>query len=269
MSIDVAVDFFGGLSIVVLGIFAGIVNVLAGGGSNLTLPLLMILGIDPQVANATNRVGILMQAVVGIRGFHRSGNLATDDLPSILLPTLAGGICGAFCAARLDVIVAAIPGLEGIAEATLVKMVLLGTMLAVAALILFRPQTVLPGARGVRRVTQTPGAFFWLLGAGLYGGFVQAGVGFVLITALAGSLRYDLVRANALKLVCTLAFTSVALVIFLFQGQILWLVGLILGIGNSIGAAVGVKCALTINKNALRWILFTMTVCAVVAAVVF
>lgn len=263
------IDFLGGVLIVVLGIFAGIVNILAGGGSNLILPLLMILGIDPQVANATNRVGIWMQSVVGIRGFQRSGHLASDDLPLILLPTLVGGLCGAFCAARLDVIVAWFPGLGEIAEATLVKMILLGTMLAVAALMLLRPQTVLPGAREARRVAQTPSAFFWLWLAGLYGGFVQAGVGFVLITALAGSLRYDLVRANALKLVCTLAFTSTALIIFILQGQVLWLAGIILGIGNAIGAAIGVKCALTINQNTLRWILFAMTVCAVVSAVVF
>lgn len=263
------IDFLGGVLIVVLGIFVGIINILAGGGSNLILPLLMVLGIDPQVANATNRVGIWIQSVVGIRGFQRSGYLASDDLPLILLPTLIGGLCGAFCAAKLDVIVAWIPGLGDIAEASLIKIVLLGTMLIVAALMLFRPQTVLPDAGTPRRAAQTPSAFFWLWLAGVYGGFVQAGVGFVLITALTGSLRYDLVRANALKLVCTLAFTSVALIIFILQGQVLWLVGIILGIGNAIGAAIGVKCALTINKNLLRWILFTMTVCAVVAAVVF
>ena len=262
-------DFFDAILLIVLGVFAGIVNVLAGGGSNLILPLLMVLGLDPQVANATNRVGIWMQAVVGIRGFHRSGYLPTADLAMILLPTVAGGLCGALLAAELDVLIRLIPWLGGIDEARLVKIVLLGTMLAVAALTLFRPQTILPGAGEVRSVAQTRGAFFWLYLGGLYGGFVQAGVGFVLITVLAGSLRYDLIRANALKLVCTLAFTSFALLVFLLRGQVLWRVGIILGIGNAIGAAIGVKYALTIKKNTLRWILFAMTVCAVVAAVVF
>jgi uncharacterized protein len=102
-----------------------------------------------------------------------------------------------------------------------------------------------------------------LFAAGVYGGFVQAGVGFVLIAALAGGLRYDLLRANALKTLCALAFTSVALVIFIIFGKVAWAPGLILAVGSMSGAHLAVKLAVRASPNAIKWFLFLMTLFAV------
>ncbi len=168
------------LAVLILGVFAGVINILAGGGSNLILPLLMVFGIDPQTANGTNRVGIWLQSIAGIRGFAHSGNLPTQDLPGILWPTLIGGLIGAVLAAKLDALLAIFQITAGLNKELLIKLILLGTMVAVAALMVFRPSTVLPGESDVRRVSETPAARRWLLLAGIYGGFVQAGVGFVL-----------------------------------------------------------------------------------------
>ena len=97
-----------------------------------------------------------------------------------------------------------------------------------------------------------------LFGAGLYGGFVQAGVGFILIAALAAGLRYDLVRTNALKVVCTALFSIVSLVVFALTGQVEWVSGIILAVGMTFGALFGVKFALNVDQRVIKWLLFIM-----------
>jgi len=140
-------------------------------------------------------------------------------------------------------------------------------MVTVALVILIRPSAIMPAAdEQILKVADSSTAWWGLWLAGFYGGFVQAGVGFVLIAALAGALRYDLVRANALKMLCTAAFTLVALVVFIWRDQIVWIPGLVLAVGTMTGAKIGVKLALNISQRALKWFLFVMTLCASIAA---
>jgi len=235
------------------GLIAGVINTLAGGGSNLTLPALMMMGMPPEVANATNRIGVFAQCMVGAKSFDQHGMLERGDVWPILWPTLIGAAVGGFMASYMP--------------SEYLKPVLLGTMLIMALLILVRPSIVAP-PMGVEpyTVNQRPSAWWVLLGAGFYGGFVQAGVGFILIAALAGSLRYDLVRTNALKLLCTAAFTLVALVIFIVRGQVEWIPGLVLAVGTMAGARIGVGLALQVSQTALKWFLFVMTLAASAAA---
>ncbi len=242
--------------LIITGLISGVINTLAGGGSNLTLPALMIMGMPADVANGTNRIGIVLQCIVGVSGFRKNKKLETEDIGPILLPTLIGGLFGAIAASY--------------APAWIVKPLLLGTMLSMSLVILIRPSIVSP-APGTKpyRVRERPSSW-WSLGfAGFYGGLVQAGVGFLLIAALAGTLRYDLVRTNALKMVCALAFTSVALVIFISRDQVLWMPGLILACGTMTGAHLAVKFAIKAKPATLKWFLFIMTLCASVAAMIF
>ncbi len=242
-----------GLLLVILGLVAGIINTLAGGGSNLTIPALMISGMPPDVANATNRVGVMMQSLTGMKQFHAKGKLPTSDLKAILIPTLFGGLMGGAVASY--------------APTYLLKPALLITMLGMAALMLFKPSVVIPEAgTAVNRVDDTPGAWKALFAAGFYGGFVQAGVGFVLIAALAGTLRYDIVSTNALKIVCTVAFTAVALALFIYNDQVAWVPGLLLAVGSMVGAWLGVNIAIDISPKTMKWFLFLMTLVAVIAA---
>lgn len=238
-----------------LGVVAGWINTLAGGGSNLTLPMLMVLGLPPDAANATNRVGVVLQGAVAVRGFHHHGKLDTGNVWAILLPTLIGGAIGAITAALLP-------------NVTL-KPLLLGTILTMTLVILIRPSFIAPPAgTPVRSPTESRSAWLGLFVAGIYGGFVQAGVGFILLAALAGGLRYDLVRANALKMVCTLAFTSVALVIFISFGQVRWIPGLVLAVGTMIGSHLSVKFAINAKQSTIKWFLFAMTLVACAAALI-
>lgn len=235
------------------GFIAGIINTLAGGGSNLTLPALMMMGLPADVANATNRVGVFMQSLVGLRGFHGHGELPLQDARGILLPTLIGGLVGAAAASWMP--------------ASLLKPVLLLTMISMSVIILIKPATVIPEPGEAHyRVSERGRAALLLFLAGIYGGFVQAGVGFVLIAAIAGGLRYDLVKANALKILCTMAFTAVALGVFIVRGQVSWVPGLILAVATMAGAQVGVRLALKVSQRFMKWFLLLMTIAASLGA---
>lgn len=241
------------LLIALLGLIAGVINMMAGGGSNLILPMLMTFGVPADIANATNRVGVLMQSVSGGIGFYRAGKLPTFDLKAIILPTLIGGAIGALVASFAPVVI--------------LKPLLLLTMLAVAAVIAFKPALLLPSEHTEPlRVADKPSARYWLMLVGIYGGFVQAAAGFVLLPVLAGVLCYDLVRANALKVCCTFGFTLISLVIFITRNQVWWDIGLVLAVSSAIGAQLGVKTAIRLKPETLRKILFVMTLIAVVLA---
>lgn len=239
----------------VIGFIAGIINVLAAGGSNLTLPALMLLGLPADVANATNRVGIFLQSVVAIRGFHSHGKLPTQNLLPMLLPLIGGSLVGSLAAAFFP--------------PQFLKPVLLLTMVSMSLVILISPKMVLPEqGEEVLPVKGNRKALVLLLISGFYGGFIQAGVGFILIAAFAGGLRFDMVRANALKVLAAGCMTAIALVVFILRDQVVWIPGLILASANMAGAYIGVRLALNISQNAMKWFIFIMTLVASLAALI-
>lgn len=241
------------LIIALLGITASIINMMAGGGSNLVLPLLMMFGLPPDIANGSNRVGIFFQSLAGIRSFYRADRLPTHDLRQILLPTVIGGLAGA--------------GLASVLPNKVLKPALLASVLAVAALTFFKPNLlIVPEGAVPKTVAATRGARALLFLTGVYGGFVQASAGFLLLPLMTGLLHYDLMRANALKILCTLVFTTVSLLVFMSQGKIWWSVALALAAGNTIGSIIGVRISLRLNPKIIRWVLFGMTLVAAAGA---
>lgn len=233
------------LLLAALGLLAGFINTIAGGGSMLTLPGLLLLGMPADIANGTNRVGILMQSAAGARAFDAVGGLDRSAILPMLAPTLAGALAGSLLASYLPV--------------ALLKPILLGCMMGLALAMALRPALVFPAeGEAPLSLQQRPGAAFGLFLAGVYGGFVQAGVGFMLLAAFAGALRYDLVRSNALKTVCTGVFSAVALAVFALRGQVWWLPGLALGLGSVLGAGLAVNFAVRVRQKTLQWALFAM-----------
>jgi uncharacterized membrane protein YfcA len=244
-----------GIILITTGFLAGIINTMAGGGSNLTIPALMMMGLPADIANATNRVSVLLQSITAAKGFKSHGKLDIPDLKKIVAVTLIGGLAGATCASYMP--------------PTYLKPALLGAMITMAAIILFKPGVVAPPEGTVPRTVGEGSSIPMLLLAGFYGGFVQAGVGFILLAAIAGSLRFDLVRANALKIVCTLAFTAIALALFIARDQVMWVPGLTLALGSVVGAHLAVRITINISQKALKWFLFVMTIVASAAALSF
>lgn len=241
------------LLLVVAGVVAGFVNTTAGGGSLLTLPVLMLLGLPADVANGTNRLSIVSQSLSGVLAFHREGKLPLQAIVPVATPVILGAIAGASVAA--------------IAPPEVLEPVLLGTMMAMALAMLIRPKLILAEeGETARSVWSSPPSMLGLFGAGVYGGFVQAGVGFVLLAVLGGLLRYDTTRANALKLVCTLLFTIPALVIFVAAGQVAWVPAILLAMGTVIGSQLGVRFAVKAKPKIVNAIVFTAVVATCVAA---
>lgn len=247
------ISFLQVVLLIFLGVLAGIINTLAGGGSNLTIPALMILGMPADVANATNRVGVLLQSLVGVSEFKRHNKLPTNDIAAMILPLIIGSLFGA--------------GLASYAPENLLKYMLLGAMISVALLVLIYPDVISPpDETSPVKVSESLPAWWLLVLAGFYGGFVQAGVGFILVTVFAGVLRYELVASHALKILATVFFTSIAIIIFIYNEQVSWVPGLILAIGTMLGAYIGVRLSLNLSKAVMRWFLFLMTLVASVAA---
>jgi uncharacterized membrane protein YfcA len=238
---------------IVVGVAAGFVNTLAGGGSLLSLPMLMVLGLPADIANGTNRVSVVVQSASSAVAFDRSGRLDRGGIVRIVTPTVLGALGGATVASYLP--------------AALLKPLLVGALLVVAVLLLYRPEALVPTiAAGEAPRAPRAADVLGLVAIGFYGGFVQAGVGILLLAYLGGVLRYDLVRGNAIKAVAVTAFTAVALVVFLLRGQVDWKTGLVFSAGTALGALLGVRFALTAPQDTLRKILFVAVVLSCIGA---
>lgn len=201
------------------GVLAGIINTLAGGGSLLTLPALIFSGLPADVANATNRVGVLLQSGVGIATHQRAGKMPWGQAALPLALTAAGALLGAAAATWL--------GRDGLRPA-------IGAVLLLALPLVFLDPRRFAG-RPRSRWLRGPGLF----AAGAYGGFVQAGVGILLLAVLAGLGGLPLPRANALKLLLVGAFTLPALAVFWASDLVAWGPGLALGAGSLVGGTLG------------------------------
>jgi uncharacterized membrane protein YfcA len=231
------------------GLLAGFINTVAGGGSLLTLPALMLTGLDASVANATNRVGVFTGSLAASHAFVKARTLEPRDVARLAGPTLAGAALGALAASWVP--------------ASTLEPILLATLVVMALVLALRPAILAPSPHETPRAPG-PRALLELAGAGFYAGFLQAGVGFILLAVLAGRLRHDLVRANALKVALVLPLTVVALGIFWWQDLIRWTPGLIVGAATAVGARVGVGFAMR-YAAALRWLVLLAVIALAVA----
>lgn len=229
----VADEPLGLLLLVVVGAVTAAINTVAGGGSFLTLPALILLGLPAGVANGTNRVGILAQAIAAISGFHRAERLPWRFALGATLPAVVGSLGGAALAV-------AIP------DRTFER-VLAVLMLAVTAWTVLSPRHAVADEPKLGPLTTLLGFF----AVGIYGGFVQAGVGFFVLalTSLAG---LDLVRGNAVKVVVTLVLTLGPLAIFAASGRVAWMPGLALALGGVVGGHGGARLAIAAGHDILR-----------------
>jgi len=238
-------DYLQILLLVAVGVVAGIINILAGGGSLLTLPVLIFLGLPPQIANGTNRIAILAQNIVAVNSFSRGGKLPLK-LAMLCTPS---ALLGSYFGARIAVNI----------SDELFRQILAGVLILVMIVMMFDPakRLTFPEKQlGWLRMLALVVSFF---GIGIYGGFIQAGVGFLIITALLCH-GLDLVRINAVKVFVVLFFTAIALAVFIQHGQVDYKLGLALAVGNSIGGWLGTKLAIAKGHGFIRKLLFAVIV---------
>jgi hypothetical protein len=235
------------LSLFAASFVASALNVIAGGGSFLTLPVLLYVGLPAPAANATNRVGVVVQSLTAVLGFHRHRVLDWRWATGVGVPTALGSALGAWLAL-------------GVGE-------LQFRQLLAAVMVLLSLWTLL-GAGG----HTLPAARFlagrpWLVrmgffAVGVYGGFIQAGIGFLLLalTTIAG---FDLVRGNAIKVLAVTLQTFAALAVFMGAGQVRWPEGAALAMGGVLGSLVGVRLAVLKGH---RWLQVVVTISMVAFA---
>jgi uncharacterized membrane protein YfcA len=243
------------LAIAVSGTAAGFVNTLAGAGSLLTLPVLLALGLPTDEANATNRVGVFLAALTGMQGFDADGKLDRAAIVGLAVPTLLGAVLGAYLAVVLP--------------ESVFRPVVLTLLVLVSVTLVWKPDVVVP-AEGTTPIAlrERPLAVVLLVLLGAYAAFLQAGMGILATLLLSGMLRYDLVRASALKAGLVVAITTVALAIFLAHGKVRFVPGLALGVFQVIGARLAVRWAKTAQPKALRWVLLAAALVSIGVAVV-
>ncbi len=242
---DIFVNPLHALLLFAVGLVAGILNVLAGGGSLLVLPVLIWVGLPAAVANGTNRVAILAQNIVAVRGFQQRGLLPWRLALLCTAPALVGGALGARLAVDID--------------DQLFKRILAAVMLGVCVVMVIDPAKRLRvdvARLGTARTAVLVVSFFAI---GMYGGFIQAGVGFLVITGLLVH-GLDLVRINAIKVFVVGAFTVTALIVFIVHHEVNWHLGIALAAGNALGGWLGTRLAIAKGHAWLRRLVLVVIV---------
>jgi uncharacterized membrane protein YfcA len=244
-----------------IGVAAGWLNVMAGGGSMLSVPAMLLFGLPGEVANGTNRIAILAQNVVAVLAFRQRGYEQPLLGLSLGLATLPGALVGAFAGAQLS---------GERFEVVLVVVMVISLLLmwrqsgekAVA-----RPGDAAQGAPAMSRPRLLAG-HLCMVGVGFWGGLIQIGVGFVLMPVLHRVLRFDLVRVNQYKVLIVLIYTLPALVIFATQAEVLWMAGLALALGNATGGWLGAHSTMHRGAGLVR-VVFNLALIAFIIKLLF
>ena len=235
------------LALLVAGLVAGTINTLAGGGSLLTLPLMLWIGLPAPVANASNRISLIFQNISGTTNFHRSGRLHWPTVALLSACALPTALLGAWVA--ID-----------ISEQWFRR--ILVAVLLVSIVVVARGR---PGGGELTEPRERVKLALWFVAVGFYAGFIQAGLGFALLALLHGVGQLDLVRSNAIKVTVVLVCQVGALAVFTMAGSVNWAAGLALALGSAAGAALAGR--LQVRKGAAwgrRIVLALLTTVAVI-----
>ena len=229
------------LLLISTGIAAGLINTLAGGGSLLTLPLLIFMGLPAAEANASNRVAIFIQNIFAVKGFKSKGVAVFPFVYWIGVSATLGSLLGAYFATEIS-------------NRTLNKIL---SIIMVFVLIITVLKPYLGKKEALERFTKKRNLISIILffGIGIYGGFIQAGVGFIIMASLSGIHSLNLTKINSIKVFVVLCYTSVALWVFIYNGKVLWTYGLVLAFGNAIGGWVASRWSVGVNEKWIRLIL--------------
>ena len=237
-----------------VGVCAGWLNVMAGGGSLLTVPVMLFMDIPAPVANGTNRIAILAQNITAVYAFFRNG--FSDFRLSLSLSCAAsiGAVGGAFLGVELD----------GIWFDRILAIVMILVMLVMA--------TGKKISHNTNENSQPKNLLLGhtcMIGAGFWGGFIQVGVGFVLMPILHRVMGFNLVRVNMYKVFIVLSYTIVALSIFATQLQLLWWAGLGLALGNSIGGWYGAHTTIQKGEAWIKAVMYITLSCFIIKLLFF
>lgn len=240
--------------LLITGIATGFLNVMAGGGSMLSVPVMIFLGVPGTIANATNRIAILPQNISAVIAFYRKGFSNFRLSLSLAACTIPGTIIGAYLASH-------VPNDQ--------FNLLLAVIMLLVLLVMSLPQAVTISSG------ETPSPKRLLAGhllmglIGFWGGFIHIGVGFLLMPVLNRVMRMDLVTTNSHKVFIVLCYTAVALLVFSSQLQMLWKFGIALAIGTTIGGWLAANFQIKQGIGAIKWTLNLLIIAFIIKLLLF
>ncbi len=216
--------------------FAGALNSVAGGGSFVTFPALLLAGVPPIVANATNNAALWLGTVASARGYRREIAEHSHLLVRAGAVSIAGGVLGALLLLRTPahVFTVLIPYL----------------LLLATAVFALSPYLTKPPSESARHYShwQLMAQFF----VSVYGGYFNAGLSILILAILAFSGLPSLNAMNGVKNVLALCINGVSLVLFLIAGIIWWPQATLMAVGAIIGGYFGAKIGRRIPGQHLR-----------------
>ncbi|WP_420318310.1 sulfite exporter TauE/SafE family protein [Ekhidna sp.] len=238
-------SFLEGILLIFAGVFAGFVNSIAGGGSLLIMPLLIFMGLPSAEANGTNRVAIFIQNIFSVAGYRSKGVYVFPFALYVAIPAIIGAIIGSNIAVEIG--------------DKVFNRILAVVMLIVMGISIFKPSIkVDPNEIIDKKNTWVSIVIFFFLG--IYGGFIQAGIGFLIIAALTTVHGLGMAKTNSIKVFVILCYTAAAVIVFYLEGKIRWEYGLSLAVGNSVGAWIGSRWSVGKSDRLIRIILLVMVV---------
>jgi uncharacterized membrane protein YfcA len=232
--------------LIFIGFVAGSINTIAGGGSLLSLPILIFLGLPPNIANGTNRIAILFQNLFTTAGFKSKGIITFPFSIYIGISALLGSVIGAQIAVDI--------------KGDTFNKILAIIMVLVVGYMVFKSKF-----KHLDTIEKTTGKHLWLsififFFVGIYGGFIQAGVGFIMLLALSSVNNLSLVKSNAVKVTVVLIYTISAVAIFAYNDKIDWKIGLVLAIGNAAGGWIASRWSVNKGDGMVRKFLVVVVV---------
>jgi uncharacterized membrane protein YfcA len=240
-----------------VGVASGFLNVMAGGGSLLSVPVMLFMGLPGPVANGTNRIAILAQNITAVRTFANRGFAEFRLSLSLAACALPGAVIGALLGTRL----------EGAWFERVVAIIMIGVMILMA-LGADRTTTDSPGPETPSRRRLIWGHLL-MIGVGCYGGFIQLGVGFLIMPVLHRVLGFDLVRTNMHKVFIIAVYTAAALLVFAARVELLWWVGAALALGNATGGWLATHVQVQRGETVIRTVLNVVLVVFIIKLLFF
>jgi len=233
-------------ALIVSGVFVGFINTLAGGGTIISLTVFLILGLPIDIANGTNRISVILQNMTSTQAFHQKKMMSWRKGLILAIPAVFGSVIGAQLAVDID-------------RETFEKAIAI-VMLLMIFFIFYKPSQLLHGSADLlkRKINWKILLVFFLIG--IYGGMFQVGVGYFLLGALVFGVGFDLVKANAIKVLIVLIYTIFALAVFVFNDAVNWKFGLIHAIGNVIGAYVALHIAVQKGAAFVKWVIVVVII---------
>ena len=229
------------ISLTIAGFLAGFINTLAGGGSVISLAMLVFLGLPATIANGTNRIAIAIQTFTATASFRHQKVLDTKKGVWLAIPAVIGSVLGAWIAVDIN---------EEIFEKAVAIV-----MLFMLFFILYKPERWIKEQKHLieKKITFWQVFIFFIIG--IYGGFIHVGIGYFLLAAIVLSAGYELVKANAIKVLIVLLYTPFTLVVFILNGSVNWTYGLVMTVGNVLGAYIAARMAVNRGAVFVKWVI--------------